>query len=38
LRLGNTSTGALKEVLSKTLPQAVELLRQGEPDPRPNCS
>jgi len=31
LRLGNTSTGALKEVLSKTLPQAVELLRQGEP-------
>ena len=31
LRLGNSSTKALKQVLSTTLPQAVELLRQGEP-------
>jgi predicted nuclease of predicted toxin-antitoxin system len=31
LRLGNSSTMALKQVLSTTLPQAVELLRQGEP-------
>jgi len=31
LRLGNSSNAALQRVLSTTLPQALELLRCGEP-------
>ena len=31
LRLGNSSNAALQQVLTTTLPQALELLRSGEP-------